>query len=136
MSEDVLLALCLSFHYYCFDSLCVFTFASRCLVLFVGGFPSLFIYIYGVFCLYCRHHKCTACFFFSVCPSPNLSFSQKRWIMPRHVLVLPSRHFGSCYTHFGSVIDIVMLPIRHFGSCYTHFGSVMNNLRISITHTL
>jgi hypothetical protein len=29
-------------------SFCVFTFASTCLVLFVDGFPSLFIYIYRV----------------------------------------------------------------------------------------
>jgi hypothetical protein len=51
--KDVFLTLGILFHYYCFllfwFSFCVFTFVSTCLVFFVDGFPSWFIYIHGSF---------------------------------------------------------------------------------------
>ncbi len=46
---------------------------------------------------YCRQYKSTAASFFSfVWPRANPSFSQERWMMPRHILVLPIIDFGSC----------------------------------------
>jgi hypothetical protein len=114
--------------YICFEMPCTFCGWISILV-FIYIFMGYFVYIADI-------TKVLPDSFFQSALAQIYLFLKKRWIMPRHVLVLPIRHFGSCYTHFGSVIDIVMLPIRHFGSCYTHFGSVMNNLRISITHTL
>jgi hypothetical protein len=61
VGEDALLALGLLLHYYyCFDCFwffsCVFTFVSKCLVLIVNGFPSLFIYI--LVWTPCLMHRC------------------------------------------------------------------------------
>jgi len=41
--------------------------------------------------------------FFLVCPLPNPSLSQTRWIMPRHILVLPIVDFGLC-SHLGHCV--------------------------------
>jgi hypothetical protein len=35
------------------------------------------------------------------------SSSQKRWMMPGHILMLPIIDFVSCYAHFGPVINII-----------------------------
>ncbi len=57
---------------------------------------------------YCRKYKSGACFFFFlICIWPNPSFSQKRWMMPGHILMLPIVDFVSSYAHFGPVINII-----------------------------
>ncbi len=43
------------------------------------------------------YYKISACFCFSlVCPLPGLSFSQKRWMMPRHTFCPAMHEFWAC----------------------------------------
>jgi hypothetical protein len=50
-----------------------------------------------------------ASFFFSLSAFGPIhpSFSQKRWMMAGHILMLPIIDFVSCYAHFGIVTNII-----------------------------
>ncbi len=43
-------------------------------------------------------------FSFIICPQPDLLFSQKGWMMPRHILMLLFKNFGPYYAHSGAVM--------------------------------
>jgi len=49
--------------------------------------------------------KVLSAYIFPSLPSARSIFKKKRWVLPRHILVLPIIGFVSCYAHFGPVID-------------------------------
>jgi hypothetical protein len=81
---------------------------------------------------YCRQYKSAACFFFVVSAlSPIRLFCQKRWMMPRHILIAWYAHFGpligtSCPLQSQNVHNRTQSVLgQHqnvFGHHQTHFG--------------
>jgi hypothetical protein len=64
--------------------------------------------------------------FFPVCPWPDPSFPQKRWMSPRHIFGQTLCTFLACNGHFFLSAHLLSQHVQtHFGAAQEQFGSVL-----------
>ncbi len=144
----------------------VFRFALTHLVLFVGGFSSLFIYIYreGILFILQIVQMYYLLLLFIVCLSPNLSFFSKKmdnaqtcfgaahqtlWVL-LHTFWVSNGHcdaahqalwfllytFWVCNEHFEDAHLHTLSPVKHIWVCNEHFGDAHLHTLSHVMHIL